>query len=194
SRVVRFVATPLTGGGEPDDPTPMRPRSGAAARPSESGERFARWHRGVPAIETDPEPLALALGRGARDLGALRLLDPEFPERAVVAAGAPWFLALHGRDALLAGWMSMVVDPDLALGTLETLARFQGEDVDERTEEQPGRILHRLRVGPDGFGGSVSYGSVDATPLFVMLLGELRRWGLAPEVVDRLLPHADRAL
>jgi glycogen debranching enzyme len=158
----------------------------------------------VPNIETDFHPLARALRRSAHDLGSLRLLDPEFPERAVVAAGAPWFLSLHGRDALLAAWMSMVVDPDLALGTLETLARFQGTDVDDRTEEQPGRILHRLRVGPAGFGdgrggragpgGAISYGSVDATPLFVMLLGELRRWGLAPEVVDRLLPHADRAL
>jgi glycogen debranching enzyme len=188
SRVISFAAMPLG----TDDAAPARPRS--ATLPSESGERFARWHRGVPAIETDHQPLALAMARSARDLGALRLLDPEFPERAVVAAGAPWFLALHGRDALLASWMSMMVDPDLALGTLETLARFQGEKVDERTEEQPGRILHRLRVGPDRFGGAISYGSVDATPLFVMLLGELRRWGLAPEVVDRLLPHADRAL
>jgi glycogen debranching enzyme len=188
SRVISLIATPL----DAADDTARRPVP--AARQSESGERLERWHRGVPSIETDHQPLALAMARGARDLGALRLLDPEFPERAVVAAGAPWFLALHGRDALLASWMSMVVDPDLALGTLETLARFQGSDVDERTEEQPGRILHRLRIGPNRFGGAVSYGSVDATPLFVMLLGELRRWGLAPEVVDRLLPHADRAL
>jgi glycogen debranching enzyme len=169
-------------------------RSGHPSVGSLTGERFERWQRGVPAIETDHHPLALALRRSSHDLGTLRVLDPEFPERAVVAAGAPWFLALHGRDALVAAWMSMVVDPDLALGTLETLARFQGADVDDRTEEQPGRILHRLQFGPDGFQGPVSYGSVDATPLFVMLLGELRRWGLAPEVVDRLLPHADRAL
>jgi glycogen debranching enzyme len=106
-------------------------------------------------------------------------------------------MALHGRDGVLAGWMGLMADPDLALGTLETLARFQGRDVDDRTEEQPGRILNRIRVGPGGEGAdvrSISYGAVDATPLFVMLLGELRRWGLAPEVVDRLLPHADRAL
>jgi glycogen debranching enzyme len=119
----------------------------------------------------------------------------------VLAAGAPWYLELHGRDALLTSWMSLIVDPELALGTLETLARFQGADSDERTEEEPGRILHRLRFGTAGFGAgadararAVSYGSVDSTPLFVMLLGELRRWGLAYEVVDRLLPHADRAL
>ncbi len=199
SRVVSFLVAPVAGDEAVGPDAKPQPRP--AAHGSESGERLERWHRGVPAIETDHEPLALALRRSAHDLGALRLMDPEFPERAVVAAGAPWFLALHGRDALLAAWMSMVVDPDLALGTLETLARFQGADVDDRTEEQPGRILHRLRVGPAGFGdgqagpgGAISYGSVDSTPLFVMLLGELRRWGLAPEVVDRLLPHVDRAL
>ena len=164
---------------------------------TESARRLVRWQRGVPRVASDHQPLVAAVRRSARDLAALQVLDPEFPERAVVAAGAPWHLALHGRDALLTAWMSLIVDPELALGTLETLARFQGTEVDERTEEEPGRILDRLRFGSAGFGtGShaVTYGAVDATPLFVMLLGELRRWGLAPEVVDRLLVHADRAL
>jgi glycogen debranching enzyme len=176
------------------------PLLAAGAVRSESARRLVRWHQAVPHIASDHQPLLATVRRGARDLGALRVLDPDFPERAVVAAGAPWHLALHGRDALLTAWMSLIVDPELALNTLETLARFQGTEVDERTEEQPGRILHRLRFGTTGFGAdgaaarAVSYGSVDATPLFVMLLGELRRWGLAHEVVDRLLPHADAAL
>jgi glycogen debranching enzyme len=169
----------------------------AGATRSESSRRLARWQRAVPSVSSDHPPLVTAVARSARDLGALQVFDPEFPGRAVVAAGAPWRLALHGRDALLTAWMSLIVDPELALGVLETLARFQGTDVDPRTEEEPGRILHRLRVGSAGFGTgahAIAYGSVDATPLFVMLLGELRRWGLAPEVVDRLLVHADRAL
>jgi glycogen debranching enzyme len=164
---------------------------------SESARRLARWQRAVPRVSSDHGALEAAVHGSARDLGALQILDPDFPERVVVAAGAPWHLALYGRDALLASWMSLIVDPELALGTLETLARFQGEVVDERTEEQPGRILHRLRFGPAGFGSGphgISYGAVDTTPLFVMLLGELRRWGLSHEVVDRLLGHADRAL
>jgi glycogen debranching enzyme len=168
---------------------------------SESARQLARWHQGVPRVASDHPPLLAAVRRSAHDLGSLRVFDPDFPARAVLAAGAPWYLELHGRDALLTSWMSLIVDPELALGTLETLARFQGADSDERTEEEPGRILHRLRFGTAGFGAgadararAVSYGSVDSTPLFVMLLGELRRWGLAYEVVDRLLPHADRAL
>src|SRR5664279_6560288 len=94
--------------------------------------------------------------------------------------------------------MTMLVDPDLSLGTLQTLARFQGEKVDPRTEEEPGRILHEMRFGETASlalgGGRVYYGTVDATPLFVMLVGELSRWGSRREEVDALLPAADAAL
>ena len=175
-----------------------RYRCGDEARHDAPAERLERWRRNVPAIETDHAVLERVLAQSAEDLGALRVFDPEVPERAVIAAGAPWSMSLFGRDALLTSWMALLVDPDLALGVLETLARFQGEAVDPRTEEQPGRILHSLRFGSGpglAFGGRpLSFGSVDPTPLFVMLLGELRRWGLAPELVERLLPHADRAL
>ena len=116
----------------------------------------------------------------------------------VLAAGAPWFMTVFGRDSLLTAWMALLVDPDLALGVLQTLARFQGTEVNPRNDEQPGRILHEMRFGEAASlslgGGSIYYGSADATPLFVMLLGELRRWGLARELVDELLPNADRAL
>jgi glycogen debranching enzyme len=198
ARTFSLLVTPIVAGA---DLTPLYPLAAAVER-SDPGWRLDRWQRGVPQVSSPHPGLLAAVRAGAHDLGGLRVLDPDFPGRAVVAAGAPWFLALHGRDALFASYMSLIVDPELALGTVETLARFQGSDVDERTEEQPGRILHRLGFGSAGFGSSgpgrdpraVSFGSVDATPLFVMVLGELRRWGLAPEVVDRLLPHADRAL
>ena len=128
----------------------------------------------------------------------MRLFDPEYPDRTVVAAGAPWFMTLFGRDSLLTSWMTMMIDSDLALGTLQTLARYQGVDVNPITEEEPGRILHEMRFGESSElslgGGRVYYGSVDATPLFVMLLGELQRWGNRREEVDALLPAADRAL
>ena len=107
-------------------------------------------------------------------------------------------MTVFGRDSLITSWMALLVDPDLALGVLQTLARFQGKNIDPRSEEQPGRILHEMRFGDAPSlslgGGSIYYGTADATPLFVMLLGELRRWGLAREVVDELLPNAERAL
>jgi glycogen debranching enzyme len=161
-------------------------------------ERMAAWRRNVPVLETDHEGLRTVVARSAEDLGALRIFDPDFPERTVVAAGAPWFMTLFGRDSLISAWMALIVDPELALGTLQTLARFQGTDVRPYNEEEPGRILHEMRFGEASSlslgGGTIYYGTADATPLFVMLLGELRRWGLAREAVDELLPHADRAL
>ena len=162
------------------------------------GERLARWRSEVPLVESDHDWIGAVVARGAEDLGALRIFDPEFPDRTVVAAGAPWFMTLFGRDSLITSWMALLVDPDLALGVLQTLARFQGTDVDPRNEQEPGRILHEMRFGEAASlslgGGRIYYGTADATPLFVMLLGELRRWGLARDAVDELIPHADFAL
>ena len=186
--------TPVIDG---DDVEP-RYRCGEPVERAMPAERLKKWRRDVPLLETDDEDLRMVVTRSLEDLGALRIFDPDHPERAVVAAGAPWFMTLFGRDSLLTSQMALLVDPDLALGTLQTLARFQGTDVDPRTEEEPGRILHEMRFGEAASlsleGGAVYYGTADATPLFVMLLGELRRWGLAKEVVDQLLPHADAAM
>jgi glycogen debranching enzyme len=165
---------------------------------STPAERMAAWRRSVPVLDTDHEGLRAVVARSAEDLGALRIFDPDYPERTVVAAGAPWFMTLFGRDSLITAWMALLVDPELALGTLQTLARFQGKDVRPYNEEEPGRILHEMRFGEASSlslgGGTIYYGTADATPLFVMLLGEVRRWGLAREAVDDLLPHADRAI
>ncbi len=175
-----------------------RYRCGEPVDRAEPAERLARWRRRVPQVDTDHPGLKEVVGRSAEDLGALRIFDPEHPERVVVAAGAPWFMTVFGRDSLLTAWMALLVDPDLALGVLQTLARFQGTDVDPRHEEEPGRILHEMRFGDAASlslgGGSIYYGTADATPLFVMLLGELRRWGVARELVDELLPNAERAI
>ncbi|MBW8825821.1 MAG: amylo-alpha-1,6-glucosidase [Acidobacteria bacterium] len=166
--------------------------------PRIAADHYDSWSAKVPRVQSSDPSLEQAVAQAAIDLGSLRIFDPEFPDRAIVAAGAPWFMSPFGRDSLLTAWMALTVDPDLALGVLETLARFQGDHVDPATEEEPGRILHEMRFGEASSlslgGGHAYYGSIDATPLFVMLLGELRRWGLADDLVDRLLPHADRAL
>jgi glycogen debranching enzyme len=177
---------------------PRRYRIGQPIETSQPATQLAAWRRSAPAVTTPDENLNRLLVSCAEDLGALRIFDPEMPERTVIAAGAPWFMTLFGRDSLLTGWMLLPLDPTLALGTLQTLGRLQGTKVDPLTEEEPGRILHEVRSGLDtGLalgGGNIYYGSIDATPLFVMLLGELRRWGVSPPEVSELLPHADRAL
>jgi glycogen debranching enzyme len=174
-------------------PRVLRPRD-----VEERVERLETWQRTTPVLVSGSRDLNGVVERAMTDMGALRMTDPEHPDEHPVAAGAPWFMALFGRDSLLASYMAMLLDPRLASDTLRVLARHQGTRVDPRTEEQPGRILHETRVGEDtGLslgGGRAYYGSIDSTPLFVMVLGELRRWGLGSDALAELLPAADRAL
>ena len=175
-----------------------RYRCGRPVDRAEPAERLAQWRRQVPQVETDHAGLREVVQRSSEDLGALRIFDPDHPERVVVAAGAPWFMTVFGRDSILTAWMALLVDPELALGVLQTLARFQGRMSTPDTTSSPvgscmrcaSARLPSLSLG----GGSIYYGTADATPLFVMLLGELRRWGVSRELVDELLPNADRAI
>jgi glycogen debranching enzyme len=93
--------------------------------------------------------------------------------------------------------MALPFDPSLTVGTLQSLAAHQGRRHHPMSEEEPGRILHEVRFGDPGKapGGShVYYGSIDATPLFVVLLDEAVRWSLDLDTARALLPAADRAL
>lgn len=155
-----------------------------------------RWSRTNTAVTVTDPTVAAVLRRSEQDLEALRMVDPE-SGRVYLAAGAPWFMTLFGRDSLLTAWMALPLDVGLAVGTLRTLAALQGQVEDPLTEEQPGRILHEVRLGPEAaraLGGHEYYGTVDSTPLFVMLLGEAWRWGADPAVIEGLVPAADRAL
>jgi len=155
------------------------------------------WLSRVTSIKTHHPELGLVLRQSLHDIDALRIENIEEPYRVFLAAGAPWFMTLFGRDSLLSAWMVLPVDPTMAVGTLETLAGLQGQRVDPQTEEEPGRILHELRLGPEStvaMGGKHYYGTIDATPLFVALLGEVWRWGAPESAVRPLLPAADKAL
>jgi glycogen debranching enzyme len=107
-------------------------------------------------------------------------------------------MTLFGRDSILTSWMALFYDPDLGLSVAETLARLQGTKVDADTEEQPGRILHEVRFASASSlalgAGQIYYGTADATPLFVMLVGELHRWGMPLERLRPLLPAVEAAL
>jgi glycogen debranching enzyme len=177
---------------------PLQYRCGDSPAHSRPSVRLAGWRRNAPRLTAADVRLARAVGKAVDDIGSLIIEDPRHPESPVVAAGAPWFMALFGRDSLLSSYMSLIVDPALAVGVAQTLARLQGVREDAATEEEPGRILHEVRFGSTGGtdmdGGHIYYGTADATPLFVMLVGELGRWGVQRHVVDALLPHVDRAL
>lgn len=158
--------------------------------------KIRQWRATATSLTAGGPGLTAVLQRTESDLGALRMDDP-VDGTAYVAAGAPWFMALFGRDSLLTSWMALLLDSALALGTLRQLAKLQGTEVDPVTEEEPGRIMHEMRHGPGGdqvLGGTVYYGTADATPLFVMLLAECWRWGVDESAIRELLPAADAAL
>ncbi|MCA4708871.1 amylo-alpha-1,6-glucosidase, partial [Mycobacterium avium subsp. hominissuis] len=164
---------------------------------SAPARKIERWRDTATTVETDHAGLAQVLRQTESDLGALLIHDADGRGRPYVAAGAPWFMTLFGRDSLLTAWMTLPLDVGLSIGTLQRLAALQGRRVDALTEEEPGRIMHEIRRGPasaDVLGGSVYYGTADATPLFVMLLAESWQWGADEAVIRSLLPAADAAL
>lgn len=157
------------------------------------GPSPAPWS--VPEVHCADGRVADLLTRGLADLEGLLAADPADPRDAFLAAGAPWYLTLFGRDSLWAARMLLPLGTEVAGGTLRALARRQGTRFDEETEEAPGKIPHELRHEGSTYGLPPAYfGTVDATPLFVCLLADAWRWGLPRDQVESLVPAAERAL
>jgi glycogen debranching enzyme len=156
------------------------------------------WLAGAPALETQDAALARTYRASLSDLGALRL-HPALAERDTLpAAGLPWFMALFGRDSLIASYQALPYLPGLAATTLRALAARQASERDDFHEQEPGKILHELRFGELTARGdrphSPYYGSADATPLFLVLLDEYHRWSGDDQLVRELEPNARAAL
>ncbi|RDI95215.1 amylo-alpha-1,6-glucosidase [Meiothermus sp. QL-1] len=128
----------------------------------------------------------------------LRALLLSLPEGLYPAAGIPWYVSPFGRDALLTAYMVQPWAPEVAQGVLAFLARHQGRVVDPFLDETPGKILHEARLGELSRTGKVPfaryYGTVDATPLFVILLHRYWKDSSDLELVQRLKPHWEAAL
>lgn len=156
---------------------------------------------GDVAVRSDPPDLARACRRSLADLDALALPDGLDANRRLVAAGIPWFVALFGRDSVIAGHQARAFLPDQMLDTLAALAARQGRVSGSGNEEEPGKILHEVRLTPRPWlghgtaaGARPYYGSIDATPLFLILYGTALRWGASRPAIEELLPAARAAL
>lgn len=154
----------------------------------------------TPEVRADDRRLATWLQSSLEDLGGLRMVTADRPHDVFVAAGAPWYFTLFGRDSIWAARMMLPLGTDLAAGTLRTLAARQGEVHDGPTQQQPGKIMHELRRSVlvlDDSGTELPptyYGTVDATPLWVCLLHDAWRWGMADDEVAELLTATRAAL
>lgn len=134
----------------------------------------------------------------ARSLSDVALLEVRRGEHRFTAAGIPWFVGLFGRDSLLPTIQCLTFNPALGARTTKALARWQGEKDDKRTREQPGKILHELRVGELAHLHEVSqtpsYAAVDSTLLFLIAIARHVEATGDMGLFETLCPNVDRAL
>jgi len=158
---------------------------------------YAAWAQGSAVVRSDNQLFDRLIDRGLNDLRLLRNDGPD-PGEHYIAAGVPWFATLFGRDSLLTAFETMAIRPGIAVDTLQVLAAHQATTDDPTRDAEPGKIPHELRTGEMARTGelpfSAYYGSVDATPLWLVLLGETHDWTGDDALVDRLWPNALAAL
>jgi len=159
-------------------------------------EDYRRWSAGVTQLFTDNEFFNRVIQRSLNDV---RMLWSESEEgEAYPAAGTPWFDAPFGRDSCIVSMQLLAFRPELARSTLRLLAKWQGRKLDPAHDEEPGKILHELRADElsraDELPYGPYYGSIDSTPLFLMLIAEYYAWTADLRLVRELLPAIRAAL
>jgi glycogen debranching enzyme len=165
--------------------------------PDEGAGAYLAWERGTTTVSSDHELFNLVVRRSVADLRLLVNHGPA-PEQRYVAAGVPWFTTLFGRDSLITAFQALPFRPQLAVETLEVLASYQATEIDESRDAEPGKILHELRTGEMAGSGELPhrpyYGSVDSTPLWLILLGATYDWTGDAALIERLWPNALAAI
>ncbi len=135
------------------------------------------WLAKYAEVHSDDAQLNAAMGRSLLDLG---ILESSLDQLRYFSAGLPWYGALFGRDSITAALQTLAFEPGIAEQTIRLLAKYQGTKSDDWRDEEPGKILHELRRGElanlNEIPQTPYYGSVDATPLFLILVGEHANW------------------
>ncbi|CAN5868359.1 glycogen debranching N-terminal domain-containing protein [soil metagenome] len=180
---------------EPSIGGSTRPAVGLEAAESRVEEEYRSWHTSGTAFSSDNEHFNGFVGAAIRDLKAL---ETPIGGAELFAAGIPWYVAPFGRDSLLTSLEAMVWNPAAAIGCLKVMAGWQSTEDDPLRDAEPGKIAHELRQGELAGAGLVPhtpyYGTVDATPLFLMLAGSYFRWTGDLALMQQLRPNFDAAL
>jgi glycogen debranching enzyme len=153
------------------------------------------WKLRLPRFEASWDALERSFERSVADLEALRMRGGSTGLARLPAAGMPWFMTVFGRDTLITSYQTLLLGPELAYGALEVLAELQATEDDPSIDAEPGKIVHEVRHGKAAKAWFARYyGTVDATPLYLVLLSEVWRWTGDDELVRRLREPALRAL
>lgn len=157
--------------------------------------RSRNMYRDATVFVSDNEDFNEMMSRNHKDM---HMLMTHTEEGSYVAAGIPWYVALFGRDSLITSRFSLIFNPSVAKESLKILAKYQGKEINPARDEEPGKILHEMRVGELARLGEIPhtpyYGSVDSTPLFIITLYEYYKWTNDKETLCELWPHALRAM
>jgi glycogen debranching enzyme len=158
-------------------------------------DSYDNWESNTTKVSTDYELLQRLVNRGISDMRVL-LTDLGYGQFPV--AGLPWFGVPFGRDSLIAALQMLAFNPKIAKGTLLTMANYQGKNLDSWRDEQPGKIMHEIRFGELANTNQIPftpyYGTIDATPLFLVLLTEYVKWTGDFDIVYQLRDNIDAAL
>jgi len=153
------------------------------------------WGQQITRIRSDKSLFNRVIERAEQDMYLLR---QSFGKHKTVSAGVPWFSSLFGRDSLITAYQSLMLNPQIAKETLFLLAAYQGKSEDDWREEEPGKILHELRLGEMARCQEIPhtpyYGTVDATPLWLMLYAEYYTWTHDQETLEQLWSQALAAM
>ena len=162
-----------------------------------SSARFelSEMSRGFPEITSSNSRFSDWMARSISDL---EMMIAGNPEKDYPYAGVPWFSTVFGRDGIITALQTLWLNPSIAKGVLEFLAASQAEQVDAVADSEPGKILHEMRHSEMANLGEVPfgryYGSVDATPLFILLAGAYFDRTADRAFLEKVWPHIQRAL
>lgn len=187
-RTIELTVVPVVGSQAPQ----VKPRAEALQQLEAS---YRAWNVESTSVSSDLPIYDKLYRRGMQDL---RMLLTDLGHGPFPVAGLPWFAVPFGRDSLIAALQLLPVNPAVALGTLRTMAAYQGSKVDPWRDETPGKIMHEIRYGELANTNQIPfnpyYGSVDSTPLFLVLAVEYCRWTGDLDAIRELMPSLERAL
>jgi glycogen debranching enzyme len=156
---------------------------------------LAAWRLRVPQLRGSWDDLTHSFRQSVADLSSLRMDEDTRVPGQLPAAGMPWFMTVFGRDTLITCLQTLLFGPELAQNALAVLAELQATEDDPESDAEPGKIVHEVRHGKSAEAWFPRYfGTVDATPLYLILLSEVWRWTDDAGLVRDLREPALRAL